>query len=130
MMILVDSSIFIDWLRNRIDPTKKLINWIHANEICSCGIIRAEVLRGIIKANQRQRIQEFFGILPEIQLTSGLLQEVSQLAWSLDRKGRIVPLTDLIIAVAAMKAEATVISLDHHFKSIPKLKTRKSLPQL
>jgi hypothetical protein len=29
-----------------------------------------------------------------------------------------------------MKAEATVISLDHHFKSIPKLKTRKSLPQL
>jgi predicted nucleic acid-binding protein len=48
-------------------------------------------------------------------------RETESLAWRLDRAGTILPSTDLIIAVCALRAGAEMLTLDHHFEMIPRL---------
>jgi predicted nucleic acid-binding protein len=54
-----------------------------------------------------------------------LLNTVARLG--LDRQGRVLPVSDLIIASCAKRARATVITEDPHFQQIPGLKTRTDL---
>ena len=48
-------------------------------------------------------------------------RETEELAWRLDRVGKVLPLTDLIIAVCALRTGAEVLTRDHHFEMIPEL---------
>jgi predicted nucleic acid-binding protein len=93
----------------------------------TCGIVRIEVLRGVIKPKARAELTHFFDIVPEIPLTPALLRETAELAWTLDRQGQVLPLTDLVIATGAKCAGAVVITEDPHFRQIPSLKTRTDL---
>jgi len=56
-----------------------------------------------------------------------LWEEISETAWSLDRKGKVVPVPDLIIAQCAKISGSTLITLDKDFKLIPGLKLSNSL---
>ena len=44
--------------------------------------------------------------------------DVGRMAWKLDRMGRVLPLTDIIIATCAAHEEAWVLTSDHHFDQI------------
>jgi predicted nucleic acid-binding protein len=44
---------------------------------------------------------------------------VEQTLWELDRKGVVLPLTDVVIARCAMRIGAVVLTYDRHFKDIP-----------
>ena len=48
------------------------------------------------------------------------------MGWALGRKGKWPPVTDLVIAAAAMRVRATLVSTDSHFADIPGLKWRKT----
>jgi predicted nucleic acid-binding protein len=49
-MMLVDSTLYISWLRARQDPQRLLEPWLRASQVCCCGIVQVEVLRGIVDA--------------------------------------------------------------------------------
>ena len=127
-MLVVDSSVYIDWLRRRVELHRQLEPWIRADRVFGCGIIRTEVVRGVVDAGQRERIQQFFDLLPEYNLDADLWRAVADLAWKLDRKGHVLPLSDLAIAVCALNLRAHVITTDPSFKLVPGLKTRRDLP--
>jgi len=127
-MIFVDSSIYIDWLRARVEMARILEPWIQTRSIATCGVIRAEVVRGILTAAQKERIQEFFDLLEEIPTDGKTWREASELAWMLDRRGIVVPLSDVVIASCAQRAGATLISTDAHFTRIPGLTMSRTLP--
>jgi len=126
-MILVDSSKYISWLRTGRNPLALLAGHAQAGDLVSCGIIRIEVLRGIVKPKVKEQLAEFFQIVPEVALTAGLLHEVADLAWTLDRQGNVLPVTDLIIGVCARQAKATLITEDPHFQRMPGLKVQEEL---
>ncbi|MCG3150191.1 MAG: tRNA(fMet)-specific endonuclease VapC [Verrucomicrobiae bacterium] len=126
-MIVVDSSNFISWMRASRNPITLLAVPAQAGELVSCGIIRSEVLRGVVKPNVKEQLTEFFQIVPEVALTPALLHEAAEMAWRLDRQGNILPITDLLIGACAQKAKATLISEDPHFQRIPGLKVRAEL---
>ena len=127
-MILVDSSVLIDWLRRRVEPHRQMEPWIRSQQACTCGVVRAEVLRGVVNPRQKDQVARFFDVLPEIPCDSRLWQETAELAWTLDRQGKVLPLTDVIIAVCAFQMAAIVITTDPHFSLIPELESRADLP--
>lgn len=45
------------------------------------------------------------------------------------RQGSVLPLTDLAIAVCALRAEALLITTDPHFEAIPGLVCQSHLPE-
>jgi predicted nucleic acid-binding protein len=120
--ILVDSNVFIDLMRKGSDPTRVLLNRYQSTDLVTCGVVKAEVLRGIKGMKARERLENFFKIMRFSDLTSGAWDEVWELAWKLDRKGDILPLTDIAIANCALRSGAWVMTSDAHFYKVPDLK--------
>lgn len=126
-MILVDSTVYIDWLRGRVEPLKHLRPWVESRSAFTCGVVRAEVVRGVLDEEQKSRTHELFDLLHEIPTDARLWVEASELAWVLDRQGIVIPLTDIVIAACARRAGATVITTDSHFSRIPGLAVRATV---
>lgn len=120
-MVLVDSSIYIHLLRSEIDPISALAERFEATEIVSCDIVRCEVLRGIVRPKARGELRTFFDLLVHVTMDYRAWRDTEELAWRLDRQGKNLPLTDVIIAVCALRADAEVLTRDHHFQMIPTL---------
>jgi len=127
-VFLVDSTLYIDLLRARRDPVQALEPWLVREEILCCGVIRCEVLRGIVNEKVHRRIQDLFDTVSSVETDNLIWDETAHLAWTMDRRGVILPLTDLIIACCAMRAGATIISSDEHFREVPDLVIATALP--
>jgi predicted nucleic acid-binding protein len=127
VVIFIDSSIYIGWLRQKRSPARLLEGRVRGGEVITCGLVRAEVLRGVIAPAAKNDLSGFFDLMPEIPTTSAVWHQTAELAWQLDRKGFILPLSDLIIAACALSVEAVLITADGHFSKIPELKIRKEL---
>ena len=68
--------------------------------------------------------------MAEVAISNVIWQRATDLAWTLDRKGKILPVSDLIIACCALHVGARVVSVDPHFREIPGLKVCQELPDL
>ena len=71
-MILVDSTKYISWMRQGRNPVALLAPAVTAGDVIGCGIIRIEVLRGVLKPKVKTELTRFFDIVPEIPLSPGL----------------------------------------------------------
>ena len=123
-MILVDSCLYIRWLRERADIFDELGDHLRRGDLATCGVVRAEVLRGVVSVPARERMELLFAAMHEVAMVPELWTEVAELAWELDRRGEVLPLTDIAIAACAKQAVATVITTDLHFAKVPGLKVR------
>lgn len=119
---LVDSAAYIDLMRAGEDPRQVFAPFLRAGLLYNCGVVRAEVLRGIRIEKHYAQMEQFFDIVPEIPLDAKLWRSVSHLGWELGRKGKWPPVTDLAIAAAALRIRATLVSPDAHFRDVPGLK--------
>lgn len=125
--VLPDSNFYINCARAGIDPFVKLGALADEYEFATCGMVILEVCRGRTNPVILQRFRERFAIMPFIATGSSVWEQATQLAWSLDRRGIIVPATDLIIAACALQAKAAVLTADAHFREIPGLRVLESL---
>jgi len=102
--------------------------WLIAGQLWTCGVIRAEVLRGVRLPRIKSDLNDLFDAMAEVPTDAGLWRATADLAWELDRRGTILPLTDLIIAACALQVGAPVVTLDGYFSLVPGLQTRRDLP--
>lgn len=128
-MILVDSNIYIDFIRRQEDIRQILRPWIQTGQLLSCGVIRVEVIRGILSSRIKDDLHDMFDVISEIQVDAKIWCDTTEMAWQLDRQGIVLPTTDLIIASCAVRTQSMIISNDAHFKKIPGLKLRTTLPE-
>jgi predicted nucleic acid-binding protein len=127
MIYIIDSSIYIDWLRRKYEFIEDVYNTSNNIPIYICGIIVIEVLRGVLNPKTKAILIEFFNTLPGIQMDREFWIKTANLAWELDRKGKMLPLADLIIGTSALTLNAILITTDKHFKKIPGLKIKNKL---
>lgn len=127
--LLVDSAVYIEHLRAGADVRQTLLPYLRSGNLYSCGVVRAEVLRGMKTPLVRDGIEAFFDVVPEVPSDARLWRAVSQLGWLLGRKGKWPPVTDLVIAASAIRVGATLVSPAHHFKDVPGLELIESLPE-
>lgn len=126
MNVMVDSAVYIDWLRAKIDPRQQLAEALLEGRLYNCGVVRAEVLRGIKNETIYVGMEAFFNIIPEVPCDARLWHNVSGMAWRLQRWGKRPPLTDIVIALCALRVGATLVSPDADFEDIPMLELRKT----
>ena len=129
-MILVDSSLYIHWIRQRRDPAEVLRPWLELDRALICGVIRCEVLRGLRHPKAHRRMSDLFDILVDVPTDAAIWHATESLAWQLDRQGQVLPLTDLVIACCALQAGGILITTDGHFQHIPGLRLQESLPSV
>ena len=121
-LLLPDSSFYITCARQNIDPFLELAARAADIELTTCGVVVAEVTRGRSDPNVLRRFHAAFSVMIYLPTTNAVWERTTQLAWSLDRQGLVLPLPDLVIAAIALEADATVLTFDAHFQKIPGLR--------
>ncbi len=128
-LILPDSNVYIGAVRAGVDPFQRFAVGIEDRdwEFATCGMVILEVCRGLRDPNLLKRFRERFAVMIFLPTTNQIWERSAQLAWSLDRQGRVLPAQDLLIAACALQAGATVLTSDAHFHTIPGLRVIETL---
>lgn len=118
----MDSNVYIDLMKRRLDPIRVLGEWVGTSDLVTCGMVRLEVLRGLKHPKAFQRISSFMDIMINVRTDAAFWPEATDLAWKLDRQGKVLPGTDIVIAACAMHISAAVLTSEAHFQLIDGLR--------
>jgi predicted nucleic acid-binding protein len=126
-LVLPDSNIYIDAVRTGIDPFQQFAGFLDDWEFATCGLIMIEVCRGLREPVRLQRFRERFSVMIYLPASNATWERATQLGWSLDRRGIVLPSPDLFIAACALQTQAAVLTRDAHFRQIPGLEVLERL---
>lgn len=121
-LVLPDSSFFITRAREGVDPFQELRGHADDWEFATCGIVVLEVCRGRRDPHVYQRFRERFAVMIYVPSSNAIWERTVHLAWTLDRRGEVIPAADLLIAATALHTNAAVLTYDAHFGQIPGLR--------
>lgn len=118
-MIVVDTSIWIEFFRGRAPYFEYLLHLLEHEEVYAIELIFAELLQGAKSDREREKILNYWKSLPKLEfddlyLESGLESGIYN--WS--NKG--VSLIDAIIITYARKSQTTLWTLDKRLHKIMK----------
>ncbi len=118
-MFFIDSSVWIEYLRPKGSAKikEKVRELLELGVVVVCGIVLVEILRGAKNKIDFDQLYDTFFSLPQIPINEEVLKRASKWAFEMDRKGKVVSTTDLIIASAAYK-KARLLHIDRDFKMI------------
>jgi len=118
-MFLIDSSAWIEYLRPKGSPEikERVKDILQKEEGVSCGIVVVEILRGAKNEKDFQTLYDSITSLPQIPIDDSVIERASKWGFLLDRKGKVLPTTDLLIAATAYK-RAQILHADSDFELI------------
>jgi len=116
-LFLVDTSVWIMVLRKDFQPdVKNRIEYLLTeNRVAICDIIRLEILGG---ARTEQEFLILKSRLDSLHYLETMWNDACELAFTLRRKGIVVPYTDILIASSAIYSGTTLLHFDRHFDLI------------
>ena len=121
-LVLPDSNVYIGAVRAGLDPFLQFVPALEEWELATCGMVVMEVCRGLRDPAILQRFRERFAVMLYVPTANQVWERAAQLAWSLDRRGAVLPAPDLLIAACALHADAAVLTADAHFQQVPGLR--------
>ncbi|NOX20371.1 MAG: PIN domain nuclease [Nitrospirae bacterium] len=121
-MILVDSSVWISYFRaDGSEKIRSIIKDAIYNDLVAVnGIIIVEVLSGISRKNEYEKVKSDFKGFHFLNLSEKDFLDASLIGTNLRKKGITIPPTDLIIAASSINNGAILYHLDKHFDLISK----------
>lgn len=122
MRVLVDSSAWIDFFNGFDSPERRaLADLFRADyEICTCGVVVAEVFQGLRRDKGRARLSELFRDLVFLEPTGiDPYFRAADLYRSLRQRGMTIRSTiDCVIAVLAEEHGCSVLARDRDMRII------------
>jgi predicted nucleic acid-binding protein len=122
-MVLVDTTVWIDFFADRSEPhVDALERFIEIEEdICLCGIILAEVLQGIRSDKDYNKTKGYFDDLIFLPMQQTTFVQAAELYRSLRKRGiTIRKPVDCMIAFVAIEHDIPLLHNDRDFDYIAK----------
>jgi hypothetical protein len=118
-MFLIDSSLWIEYLRPKGSKKvkEKVREILQKEEAVSCGVVVVEILRGAKNEEDFQSLHDSLMSLPQILIDEAVIEQASKWGFLLDRKGKSISTTNLLIAASAHK-KAQLLDADSNFEII------------
>jgi predicted nucleic acid-binding protein len=119
MSVLVDSSAWIESFRPGGDPeiTGAVVGLVENGEAAIAGMIRLEILRGVPQARV-EGIARYLSHLHHLTTSENHYDEAARIGISLQKYGRTIPSTDLLIAAVAISYDVPLLHRDRHFEAV------------
>ena len=111
-MILVDSCVLIDSLRTN---SKKLDHLFLTLPVCTCGVVRAEILRGVRTVQERRQLHVFLARFTLVPMAEYVWDTVGDHMSHYRSRGLAITLNDAILATLAIEAGLELWTRDAHF---------------
>lgn len=89
--------------------------------VYTCSVVKTELLVGSRDAKAFDKLDSMLGALPEAPVDAMCWQQAAQTGFALRRKGRSIPLPDLLIAEACRRLSLELWHLDQHYDQLAKL---------
>lgn len=124
--ILVDTSLFIEFLKGNKQYGSEVTMLLEKNRVFSTGIIIAELIQGLKNLKEEQYLAELITAVNIVEITTDLWVEAGNLSLSLRKKGINLPLTDVAIATLAIEHNLSIFTLDKHFEQMPGIELYKT----
>jgi tRNA(fMet)-specific endonuclease VapC len=119
-MILIDTSAWIDFFRER-DPVASAVDETLANnEAALCGPVEAELRRGLLNERERGKVLPLLDGCHLLTQPAQLWTEAGDLGFALRRRGVTPKTIDLLIATYALSHSATLLTTDKDFAAMQK----------
>lgn len=121
MRVLVDSTVWIDFLRNRTTPeTEKLVELIQEREdLCVCGFILTEVLQGIREEKQYVALKQQFANLIYLVDDQSTFELGATIYRNLRKQGITIRNSiDCLIAAVVVQHDVSLLEYDRDYTFI------------
>jgi predicted nucleic acid-binding protein len=117
-MFLIDSSAWIEYLRpnGSLTVKEKVRDVLKKEEAVTCGIVIVELLRGTQDKNSHQALAEYLCALPQIPMDESVILRAAEWGFSMDKRLKKIPTTDLFIGASAYNYRAIVLHCDTDFE--------------
>jgi predicted nucleic acid-binding protein len=115
--VLPDTSIWVDYFRGTEPTATALDRMLADEEPVMCGPILAELLAGA-PPSRRDELWLALASLPFAESGRDAWAQAGELAQELRSRGGAVPLLDILIAVAAVRANAALWTRDRDFERV------------
>jgi predicted nucleic acid-binding protein len=120
--VLVDTCIWIDFLRRKGEKSGILEELLKTNRVVTAGIILFELSQGMKNEKDRANITHLLADLDYEEMSQKRWTAAGTIAKMLKAKGFILPQSDILLASIALDLDIEIFSLDGHFDVIPGLK--------
>ena len=121
--IIVDTSVWIEYFKNN----KKYVDFIEDNlnldNIIITGLIIAELLYGVKNKEEYNLLTSSISAVPYTECIFEDWNKTGEILFELKKIGKTVPLSDALISAIAIRNNASVLTLDLHFKEISRIKS-------
>lgn len=120
--VLVDTSVWIKYFNEpNSQEAERLTTLLEQEKVYLAGVVLAEILQGTKNRKEFNLLRESLTVLPLLRETDKIWEKVGELAYSLRKRGIVIPLTDCLLAVLARENKCSLFSLDRYFQYIPDL---------
>ncbi len=116
-MILVDTSAWIDFFRDRRPLAALVDRALDDDDAALCGPVITELRRGLSTAD-RVKVLRLLGGCHLLPQPAELWEEAGDLGYLLARRGVVVKTLDLLIAATALAHDVPVLTRGSDFKQI------------
>ena len=123
--ILADTSVWIEFFKERSGTGDALEALIRENAVWTCGVILFELVQGVRSDGEKEQVLTTVSHLNYVEMSKPLWQKAGDLSSALRKKGLTIPLSDIFIAVISIEHNLSLFTLDGHFEQIPGVKLHK-----
>ena len=116
--IIVDTSIWVEYFKNNQKYVPFIEDSLNLENILISGPIISELLHGVKSEKEYKLLSESISAVPYAECVYDDWIKTGETLYNLKKKGITVPLTDILISVIAIRHDASILTLDKHFKSI------------
>ena len=118
-MILIDTSAWIEFLRDTGSPICNRVDAVLGSEIATCDAVRMEVLAGARNEQHLQSLRRLLARAATISVEPADYDEAAALYRRCRREGETVrKLIDCLIGAVAIRANAAVLHNDSDFDTL------------
>ncbi len=114
-MILVDTSVFIDFFRGK--PTTELERLLRQDLVALSTLVRLELIQGL-RRNEAHALNRLLSGLREVPIDRETWRLAEQILWDIKGEGLTLGIPDLLLAAQAQQTGFPVLSLDKVFQRL------------
>ncbi len=123
--IIIDTSIWIEYFKDNKSYTLFIDENLDLDNIYIVGPIISELLHGVKSKSEYDTLSGAIEAVPFLNCIYADWVKAGKILFELKKTGISIPLTDAIIGSIALRTDASILTIDSHFKKIKDLKILK-----
>ena len=120
--ILIDTSVWIEYFRNKSSPIAEEVDKILSDdEVYVPKIVMAELIQGAKSEREISIIEDFLDAFHIVDHKEDNWIKAGRLAYNLKKKGKSISLLDCYISTIAQEYGCKIFTLNRHFREIQRI---------